>query len=93
MNNASEVVPPQVYIRCTYCSQSLGHSLLVQSVRTREGKRMNVQANVTPAPATGGRVSNKQNKVKQNKVLWDGCARETLGDGVLLSIHLTRQRI
>lgn len=56
MNNASEVAPPQVYVRCTYCSQSLGHSLLVQNVRNREGKRMNVQTNLS----SGGRASGKQ---------------------------------
>lgn len=59
MNNASEVAPPQVYVRCTFCSQSLGHSLLVQNVRNREGKRMNVQTNLS----SGGRASGKQ-KVK-----------------------------
>ncbi|CDH56705.1 wd repeat protein ybl104c [Lichtheimia corymbifera JMRC:FSU:9682] len=60
MNNASEVAPPQVYVRCTYCSQSLGHSLLVQNVRNREGKRMNVQTNLS----SGGRASGKQKYVQ-----------------------------
>ncbi|KAG2219747.1 hypothetical protein INT45_007786 [Circinella minor] len=56
--NSSEVAPPQVYVRCTYCAQTLGHRLLVQNVRTREGKRMNVQTNISPA--SSGRASGKQ---------------------------------
>ncbi|KAG0164018.1 hypothetical protein DFQ30_010636, partial [Apophysomyces sp. BC1015] len=56
--NSSEIAPPQVYVRCTYCAQSLGHSLMIQNVRNREGKRMNVQTNISPA--SGGRVSGKQ---------------------------------
>lgn len=65
MNNASEVAPPQVYVRCTFCSQSLGHSLLVQNVRNREGKRMNVQTNLS----SGGRASGKQ-KVKEDALFY-----------------------
>ncbi|KAG0743717.1 hypothetical protein G6F63_007654 [Rhizopus arrhizus] len=53
--NSSEIAPPQVYVRCNYCAQSLGHSLVIQNARNREGKRMNVQ---TSNP--GGRVSSKQ---------------------------------
>jgi hypothetical protein len=53
--NASEIAPPQVYVRCNFCAQSLGHSLVIQNARNREGKRMNVQ---TSNP--GGRVSGKQ---------------------------------
>ncbi|OAD70468.1 hypothetical protein PHYBLDRAFT_182399 [Phycomyces blakesleeanus NRRL 1555(-)] len=56
--NSSEIAPPQIYVRCTFCAQSLGHSLLIQNVRNREGKRMNVQTNVSPA--SGGRISGKQ---------------------------------
>ncbi|KAI7863038.1 hypothetical protein BDF14DRAFT_1848124 [Spinellus fusiger] len=56
--NSSDIAPPQVYVRCTFCAQSLGHSLLIQNVRNREGKRMNVQTNVSPA--SGGRISGKQ---------------------------------
>lgn len=59
--NASEIAPPQVYVRCNFCAQSLGHSLVIQNARNREGKRMNVQ---TSNP--GGRVSGKQ-KVKKHK--------------------------
>ena len=62
--NSSEVAPPQVYVRCTYCAQTLGHRLLVQNVRTREGKRMNVQTNISPA--SSGRASGKQ-KVREGK--------------------------
>ncbi|KAI9249265.1 WD40-repeat-containing domain protein [Sporodiniella umbellata] len=53
--NSSEIAPPQVYVRCNYCAQSLGHSLVIQNARNREGKRMNVQ---TSNPS--GRVSSKQ---------------------------------
>lgn len=53
--NASEIAPPQVYVRCNFCAQSLGHSLVIQNARNREGKRMNVQ---TSNP--GGRASGKQ---------------------------------
>ncbi|KAI9264074.1 hypothetical protein BDA99DRAFT_559383 [Phascolomyces articulosus] len=56
--NSSEVAPPQVYVRCNYCAQTLGHRLLVQNVRNREGKRMNVQTNISPA--SSGRASGKQ---------------------------------
>jgi hypothetical protein len=59
--NSSEIAPPQVYVRCNFCAQSLGHSLVIQNARNREGKRMNVQ---TSNP--GGRVSGKQ-KVAQLK--------------------------
>lgn len=52
--NSSEIAPPQVYVRCNYCAQSLGHSLVIQNARNREGKRMNVQ---TSNP--GGRISSK----------------------------------
>ncbi|KAG2235345.1 hypothetical protein INT48_004964 [Thamnidium elegans] len=53
--NSSEIAPPQVYVRCNFCAQSLGHSLVIQNARNREGKRMNVQ---TSNP--GGRASGKQ---------------------------------
>lgn len=53
--NSSEIAPPQVYVRCNHCAQSLGHSLVIQNARNREGKRMNVQ---TSNP--GGRASSKQ---------------------------------
>ncbi|KAI7903729.1 uncharacterized protein BX663DRAFT_507393 [Cokeromyces recurvatus] len=53
--NASEIAPPQIYVRCNFCAQSLGHSLVIQNARNREGKRMNVQ---TSNP--GGRASGKQ---------------------------------
>ncbi|KAI8372909.1 uncharacterized protein BYT42DRAFT_578520 [Radiomyces spectabilis] len=55
--NASEIAPPQVYVRCTHCAQSVGHSLLIQNVRNRDGKRMNVQTNISSA---GGRMAGKQ---------------------------------
>ncbi|KAI8143120.1 hypothetical protein BJV82DRAFT_611432 [Fennellomyces sp. T-0311] len=53
MNNASEIATPQVYVRCTYCSQTLGHSLQAQNVRNRDGKRMNVQTNISAGRASG----------------------------------------
>ncbi|KAI8890822.1 hypothetical protein K501DRAFT_236548 [Backusella circina FSU 941] len=53
--NSSEIAPPQVYVRCNFCAQSLGHSLVIQNARNREGKRMNVQ---TSNPS--GRISGKQ---------------------------------
>ncbi|KAI8050673.1 uncharacterized protein B0P05DRAFT_563144 [Gilbertella persicaria] len=53
--NSSEIAPPQVYVRCNFCAQSLGHSLVIQNARNREGKRMNVQ---TSNP--GSRASAKQ---------------------------------
>jgi hypothetical protein len=58
MNASEDIASPQVYVRCTYCAQTLGHSLLVQNIRSRDGKRMNVQANISPA--SGSRISGKQ---------------------------------
>lgn len=63
--NSSEIAPPQVYVRCNFCAQSLGHSLVIQNARNREGKRMNVQ---TSNP--GGRASGKQ-KVKKKRITQD----------------------
>lgn len=60
MSNSNEIVPPQVYVRCTFCSQSLGHSLLIQNIRNREGKRVNLQANVSPVSSGGGRTFGRQ---------------------------------
>jgi len=56
--NSSEIAAPQVYVRCNYCAQSLGHSLVVQNVRNRDGKRMSVQANISSG--SGGRGGGKQ---------------------------------
>ncbi|KAJ2957296.1 hypothetical protein NQZ79_g6987 [Umbelopsis isabellina] len=56
--NSSEIAAPQVYVRCNYCAQSLGHSLVVQNVRNRDGKRMSVQANINSG--SGGRGAGKQ---------------------------------
>ncbi|KAL9545952.1 hypothetical protein PS6_007927 [Mucor atramentarius] len=61
--NASEIAPPQVYVRCNFCAQSLGHSLVIQNARNREGKRMNVQ---TSNP--GGRASGKQKLTQQDLI-------------------------
>ncbi|KAI8076305.1 uncharacterized protein BX664DRAFT_344304 [Halteromyces radiatus] len=58
MNASEDIASPQVYVRCTYCAQTLGHSLLVQNIRSRDGKRMNVQANISPASSS--RISGKQ---------------------------------
>ncbi|CAO3599741.1 unnamed protein product [Absidia cylindrospora] len=58
MSASEDIASPQVYVRCTYCAQTLGHSLLIQNIRSRDGKRMNVQANISPA--SGGRISGKQ---------------------------------
>lgn len=63
MHNASEIAPPQIYVRCTYCSQSLGHSLLAQNVRSRDGKRMNVQASISPVTSGGRSSSSAKQKV------------------------------
>ncbi|KAG2179533.1 hypothetical protein INT44_006380, partial [Umbelopsis vinacea] len=56
--NSSEIAAPQVYVRCNYCAQSLGHSLVVQNVRNKDGKRMSVQANINSG--SGGRGAGKQ---------------------------------
>lgn len=56
--NSSEIAAPQVYVRCNYCAQSLGHSLVVQNVRNRDGKRMSVQANINSG--SGGRGAGRQ---------------------------------
>jgi hypothetical protein len=61
--NSSEIAPPQVYVRCNFCAQSLGHSLVIQNARNREGKRMNVQ---TSNP--GGRASGKQKVTRESQV-------------------------
>ncbi|CAO3613659.1 unnamed protein product [Cunninghamella echinulata] len=58
LNASEDIAPPQVYVRCTYCAQTLGHSLLAQNLRSRDGKRMNVQANISPSG--GGRINGKQ---------------------------------
>ncbi|CAO3636556.1 unnamed protein product [Cunninghamella blakesleeana] len=58
LNASEDIASPQIYVRCTYCAQTLGHSLLAQNLRSRDGKRMNVQANISPSG--GGRISGKQ---------------------------------
>jgi hypothetical protein len=72
--NSSEIAAPQVYVRCNYCAQSLGHSLVVQNVRNREGKRMSVQANINSG--SGGRGAGKQ-KV-QRKICLIDCLAEMI---------------
>ncbi|RUS35184.1 hypothetical protein BC938DRAFT_474392 [Jimgerdemannia flammicorona] len=50
---AAEITPSQVYVQCRFCAQSLAHSVQIQNVRNRDGRRIMVQANVNPN--AGGR--------------------------------------
>ncbi|KAI8071562.1 hypothetical protein BC940DRAFT_330800 [Gongronella butleri] len=58
MHATEDVAPPQVYVRCSYCAQTLGHRIVAPNVKSRDGKRVNVQASVSPS--TNNRMAGKQ---------------------------------
>jgi len=43
-SSAADMVPPQVYVRCNYCSQSITHSLFIPGMRGRDVERYVIQA-------------------------------------------------
>ncbi|OZJ06354.1 hypothetical protein BZG36_00690 [Bifiguratus adelaidae] len=46
-NAAASSVPPQVYVRCTFCSQSVAHNIVIGGIKTRDGKRSSMQPTIT----------------------------------------------
>ncbi|ORX56733.1 hypothetical protein DM01DRAFT_1334295 [Hesseltinella vesiculosa] len=58
MHAPEDIAPPQVYVRCTFCAQTLGHSIVAPNVKSRDGKRVNVQASMSPSSAN--RITSKQ---------------------------------
>jgi len=41
-SSTADMVPPQIYVRCNTCGQSIAHSLWIPGMRGKDGKRVTV---------------------------------------------------
>ncbi|CAG8452504.1 4949_t:CDS:10 [Funneliformis caledonium] len=66
-SSAADMVPPQVYVRCNYCSQSITHSLFIPGMKGKDGERFTLPASYYGAAV--GMIS------KQKTTCCPGCRK------------------
>ncbi|CAI2164423.1 11509_t:CDS:10 [Funneliformis geosporum] len=66
-SSAADMVPPQVYVRCNFCSQSITHSLFIPGMKGKDGERFTLPASYYGAAV--GMIS------KQKTTCCPGCRK------------------